>query len=241
MTAPRYVRCFYCGNLGTTSQPLVIDDEGRINHLRQACDAARDANGNLVWLDDETPKCRHPECAYVDGDRPCPPLLDGWDTCWECSQARPENALVSTFMRITYTDGTIEEGEETVDGRRFYVCKGECAEPVPHGIDLGGEVWTVRHPILSHRHRQKTVTVRAIDRDDDTRRDQEETDEDRLDLIARDGDGMTLPVIADAWDVSERTARRIVLRLVDEGRLGFEERPTRAGGAPRKVYWRVEE
>lgn len=183
----------------------------------------------LVWGDTGAGR------APIHGDDDCPPLPEGWDACLECLRAAPTAELVLVHPIVVYPDGTSAESPRTRDS---FVCRGECAARRPWAMQLpDGTQHRVPHPVVSHRH-PIAAPPKAPRRDEDI--DADTADRGRADAVPADGPGLTIKELAGVWGVSERTAQRVMTRLLDADLARFEEVATKAGGAPRKVYWRVD-
>jgi hypothetical protein len=216
----RMTRCYFCGNEATGTQPLVASDDhpGFKEHApARPCADAIDARGEPRARRDGTMRCGHDECSP---DWACPAPPDGWGSCRKCYHGRPIDDLMRVERRanrygeLVWT--TVIEDETTV----IYCCADGCRE------------W---RRVLRNR---KQVTARAVDRDDDTR---QAHDTDRFNVVPDDGDGLDRRALSSLWDVGDSTTRNLIARGIEASRLRVEERPTRAGGVPRKVYWRVDQ
>lgn len=227
------VRCYYCGNPGTVRRPLVYDGDGRIDHLHGPCFKARDEAGVPVWLDDDTPQCRHDDCAIDEHDRACPDLPDGWATCIECERAAADKDLIETAIVMTFAGG--RQRKQTV-----HVCRGTClAQKQYGGGAIGDADVRVEHPIFGHRHpkREAIPTRRDDDQERDPGADRKAADQARADAMS-DEAWVGVPDLEGLWGVSTRTARTIIARLLDAGLIEARDEDTGAGGTPRKVYRR---
>jgi hypothetical protein len=222
MTAPnraaidRMTRCYFCGNEAARAQPLVPSDDHpgfREHRPVQPCAEAIDARGEPRVRSDGTMRCGHDECSP---DWTCPEPPDGWGQCGQCYRARPVDDLLSAERRVG-RNGQLNWFTIIHDPEQArLICSDGCRE------------W-VR--VLRDR---KQVTARKVDRDDDTRQDE---DQEWADAVP--DDGLTIRGLADLWDVSVRTARDRVARLIEASLLVSQDVPTRAGGKPRKVYSKV--
>ena len=234
---PERVLCFACGNPATPASDLVYTEErGRrvIAHDFTPCDDAVDAHGVRVYPDDDPdtpiPVCGHVEC-QEDWD-PCPPLPNGFGSCEQCNEARPLHTLqyvTQEGRRPTSIPAHRSPGDTTV------AYSSMTASPA-YACLIGG---------CAARRKEAAKYYGKQERDEDTpRRDKEDeqasADQARADAVPADGEGLAIVSLMAVWDVSERTAERIVRRLLDTGLLRYEEVATRAGGRPRRLYWRVE-
>lgn len=237
---PELVRCYGCGNPSTDESPLVwAVDRGKrvVVHNWAPCDDAVDENGERVYPDNDPdtaiPVCGHVEC-QEDWD-PCPAMPDGFGKCANCQEARPLDRLTYTTLR------------EVDPGKGWY---GTGQALVRLGIAADRETDTEvaclpsDDPILlclkggcADRQRDDRKTTGRVERDE---ADELLSDQARADAVPIDGEGMAIAGLMTLWGMKERATRNLVARLLASGLLRFEEVATGAGGAPRKVYWRVD-
>jgi hypothetical protein len=228
VTAPDLVRCATCGNLPTTRRPLRWDRDAaypRAVHAWMPCDQSRDPDfpdSDTRYSEDGSgmPVCGHAACNDL---WPCPKPPDGWGMCVRCREAGPasdERRLGVVVPAVIETVGgeasTTRYGSHELE---VYVHAGPCPKDARDRATR-----TVRH------------SARRTERDEE---DEALSDQARADAVPFDGDGVAITDLMALWAMKERATRNLVARLVGDGVLRFEEVATRAGGARRKVYWRV--
>lgn len=229
-------RCYYCGNDGTRNAPLSRDEEDHLAHVQPPCKDALGPDGERVYPADDPntpiPACGHVEC-QEDWD-PCPQMVEGFERCMVCAQARRRDRLAFAASVPARAGHGFLGSDETIvpsgvpsmtarDGTPFYVCRfGGCAGRFDQR--LGGF---------------KKLSAKAA-RGGDPRQREGDADAAKVDAMPEEGidDGMSAADLASLWDVSLRTARTVIARGIDAHVLVSDDVPTRAGGSPRKVYWR---
>jgi hypothetical protein len=175
-------------------------------------------------------------------DAECLPLREGFGKCYQCWQARPLDRLAyTTLVRDPRGFGWNRTGfflEPTASAARPAPAEYAVNEnDVPYfACYFGG----CRNPYRDDGG--KHVSARRVQRDEDMRqhKDDAAADETRLAQVPpRDEDPLALADLMLVWQCKERSARQTIARLLADERIVFEERPTKAGGARRKVYWRA--
>jgi hypothetical protein len=224
------VRCFRCGNVGTKRRPLRWEgDRGAsiVVHAWAPCDEARDPEYpelDALYGDDGIPVCGHRACSDM---WPCPAPPDGWGVCVKCREAGP---IAEDQPKYGEVAAAVIERDGVDETTMRY---GATVLPVfAHAL---------RCPKQDRDGSGRHLTARRIDAsDEDPAQGKHATDEALADAVPSDGEGLRVEDLTALWEVSLRTAREIVKRLLDKDLLVSEDLPRTGGGKPPKAYWRAQ-